>query len=170
MDTGEFVRLIGALAVGALLTAFGSGLNHVFSTRVSERARRASEVAYWFDFIDDYYRVHVRMAELTGLTTASELPDDLGELVRVRTDQIQTLKAAVEELDAGTRRAPEPLTGHVRLFLERMSRAYSDDPVSYEAVNRAVMVFRQALHDYERSGRVAPPKPLPDESWPKGTY
>ena len=171
MNSTDLVGLVGAFGLGSVLTAFGAAwLNHFLSERRSDREQRSSEVTFWRDYSDRSSKVYLDIAQVTRLKSASQLPADPDALVR---DQVETVKRIEDELAnlrSDTRRAPEPLTKHVRLFMDRLSHAFETEPPDQEYANFALVRFRQALDEYVRRGKTSKPKLRPNESWPDPPY
>ena len=172
MSNAEFIKILISVGAGSLLTLIGAWSNHLFSGQRWKAELRNSEVSYWRDFSDKWFSITMHMAELNTPVKAEKIPGDLEEIKRALYEQARWLSNQHRDiLQLGTRRAPEPLTDHVRLFLDRMGRAKDAIPYDIELAKIAVVEFRSALDDYVRRGKTCRVRLFAEESaaeFPRG--
>lgn len=153
IDAG-LIKILITLAVGALI---GAAVNHYFAGQRWKAELRNSEVSYWRDFADRLSDVQMKAAKLTKPVAVAVLPQDekaWKAWVAQNAREVQQLQELTDSLrKMGTRRAPEPLNGHVRLFIKRMDRAEEAIPYDTGLAGAAVDEFRSALDEYVRRGK-----------------
>ncbi len=171
MTTNEILGLLGAIGLGSIVTAIvAAGINHVLSGRRWDRERRSSEVAHHRNFSDRLMSARFTFADMTRLEVASELPDHPKAVIDLQLEVGKKLQAELDDLNSITRRSPEPLTDHTRLFVHRLYRAYDARPPDQEYANFALVRYREALDEYIRRGKTTAPKLRPNESWPDDPF
>jgi len=165
VSDAEFIKILISFGAGSLLTLIGAWSNHLFSGQRWKAELRNSEVSYWRDFSDKWFSVTMDMAELNSPVRAGEIPVNLDELKRELLEKLRRVSDHHKDIwRLGTKRAPEPLTDHVRLFLARMERAKDAIPYDIELAKIAIVEFRSALDQYVRRGRVRRVRLFPEES------
>jgi hypothetical protein len=152
MTDGEFLRLLVTFVTGASVAMVAGVANHVLSTKRLDAKSRRDDVAYWRDFSNKFFNITMNQAEMR-----TPLPFSTIEQPRALQDlefrKLQTINKNIESILGETRRAPEPLTDHVRLFLHRMKRAADAIPYDIELAKIAIVQFRKALDEYVRKGK-----------------
>ena len=164
MSDAEFIRILIAFGSGALLATLGAWTNHLFSNRRWQSELRNQEVEYWREFADDWFNLAMGTSEHNTPVIARELPRNLNVLPHNELRRTEWIHELTERLGKGNRRAPEPLTEHVRLFLDRMRVASDTTPFDIELAKVAIVAFRRAMNDYVRRGKTPPVKVVPGES------
>ncbi len=149
IDAG-FIKILITLGLGALI---GAALNHFFSGQRWKAELRNSEVSYWRDFSDRLSSAGMLYSEVRSLVPAARLPTNPESLMTGQVEKLQELDDLLDSLGAVIKRAPEPLTDHVRLFGRRMRRARDDIPYDIGLANTAIVEFRSALDEYVHRGK-----------------
>ncbi len=164
MTDADFIKVLISFAAGSLLTLLGAWTNHRLSTRRWEAEVRSAEVSYLREFCDTWVDLTMRKAELEGPVSATALPADPSRIQAAQLSELQQLSDAYKSLRPAVKRAPEPLTDHLRLFLIRMARAGNAVPYDIEFTKVALVEFRSALNQYVRRGKTRGVSLFPNES------
>lgn len=168
MSDTDFLRILAVFLLGSATTAVGAWLNHLLTLRRLDRQERSSEVSFWRSLADDLWHIHMDIAESQSLTTVDTLPSNLNQVQDGEIENLDRLRGRLIDLQTRIRRAPEPLTDHVRLLNARLDAAHNARPVDSYLARRAIVDFRAALDEYRRRARTRPPrlhaneKPPPD--------
>lgn len=125
---------------------------------------RNAEVSYLREFCDAWFSITMKEADLNSPITATTLPADPAQIAAAQRVELQEVADALKSVEPAIKRAPEPLTDHLRLFLERMERAGHRVPYDIELAKVAVVEFRSAMNQYVRRGRTSGVRLFPNES------
>lgn len=164
MTDADFIKFLISLAAGSLLTLLGAWTNHRLSESRWEAEVRNTEVSYLREFCDKWFHITMSEADLRSPVLATALPADPGQVVAKQRLKLQEVADALQSVRPAIKRAPEPLTDHVRLFLDSMERAGKAARYDIELAKVAVVEFRSALNQYVRRGRTSGVRLFPNES------
>lgn len=153
MTNSDFIRILITFGTGAGVVLIGTWVGHSLSGQRWKAELRNAEVSHWRDFADKWFNFAMEFAHIATPIVLAERRDALQQQLErdwIHLNQIKNLQA---DLAASNRRAPEPLTNHVRLFIDRMHRSATAIPFEIELAKFAIVHFRAALDDYVRRGR-----------------
>lgn len=162
-DITQLVAILVSVVTGASIAIVAGCVAHVLATQRWQGELRHGEVTHWQQYADDWFNLALEAAELRSVAIIDATNDVKSQMAR---DEGHTARfnALWTRMSEGTRRAPEPLTEHVRLFSDRMHRASETQPFDIELGRFAIVHFRAALNDYMRKGRTAALRLIDDEN------